>query len=287
MKNNQRNSYQVIKKHFFLYFKILLITSLLSSYNTLYSQVDIHKDSVNHVIEKSPAFTIFKDNYFIVGVPLNKKPDEYNSDAKFQFSFKYRLNNEALPGGIYSYFTYTQKSFWDIFRQSTPFAETNYNPSLLLIKPIYNKGNFSKLLMFSIEHESNGRDSVFSRSWNFISLRYAHIFSKKMIASFKVWAPLGLSDNPDLTDYIGYSELQMYWMLIDNKLFIDASGRIGKNFDRASIMTEISWKPFSKANQYLTLQWWQGSAESLIDYKKSTSMIRLGIILKPSFMRFY
>ena len=287
MKNIQPNCFKVIKKYFPIFTASLLTLLLVLPYNPLFSQVHMNKDSVDNIIESSPAFTIFKDNYFIVGVPMNQKPDAYNSDAKFQFSFKYRINNEALPGEIYSYFTYTQKSFWDIFRNSSPFAETNYNPGLLLIKPIYSKGEFSKLLMFSIEHESNGRDSTFSRSWNFVSIRYAQIFSKNIHASLKLWAPIGISDNPDITKYIGYGEIQMSWMIIKNKLFADASARMGKNFDRGSFLTEISWKPFAKTNQYFTLQWWQGTAENLLDYKKNTSMIRLGVILKPNFMRFY
>lgn len=274
-------------KYFPFFTQTLLTVLFLLGSHALFAQVDLPKDSVNKIIETSPAFTIFKDNYFIVGVPLNEKPNGYNSDAKFQFSFKYRINNEALPGDIYSYFTYSQKSFWDIFRNSSPFAETNYNPGLLLIKPLYSQGNFSKMLMFSIEHESNGRDSTLSRSWNFISLRYMQIFSKNVHASLKLWAPIGISDNPDITKYIGYGEIQMSWMIMDNKLFADASFRMGENFDRGSLLTEISWKPFPKLNQYLTLQWWQGTAENLLDYKKNTSMIRLGIILKPNFMRFY
>jgi alkylhydroperoxidase/carboxymuconolactone decarboxylase family protein YurZ len=32
--------------------------------------------------------------------------------------------------------TYTQKSFWDIYQDSYPFADNNYNPGLALAKPI-------------------------------------------------------------------------------------------------------------------------------------------------------
>ena len=39
-----------------------------------------------------------------------------------------------------------------------------------------------------------------------------------------------------------------------------------------------------KANQLITLQWWQGYSESLIDFKSERGMIRAGVILKPTFL---
>nr|WP_293296848.1 phospholipase A [Allomuricauda sp.] len=251
------------------------------------AQIGISKDSTQQIIEKSPAFTIYKDNYFISGIPLNEKADKYNSDAKFQFSFKYRLRKKPIFWDIDPYLTYTQKSFWDIYRKSSPFAETNYNPGILLIKPLFQNGDFFGVLTMSVEHESNGRDSIFSRSWNFVSLGYTKIFSGKVNASLKLWAPFGLSDNPELTDYIGYGEAQVSWMPIRNRLFLDITGRVGRNFDKGSVVMDVSWRPFPKGNEYITLQWWQGHAENLVDYQKNTSMIRIGLVLKPIFMRFY
>ncbi|MDX1762631.1 MAG: phospholipase A, partial [Christiangramia sp.] len=35
-------------------------------------------------------------------------------------------------------------------------------------------------------------------------------------------------------------------------------------------------------NQYLMLEWFAGYAESLIDYNRYTSMIRLGYVIKSS-----
>ncbi len=41
-------------------------------------------DSVIEEFDKLPFFGPFKDTYFTVGLPLNEKPNEYNSDVKFQ-----------------------------------------------------------------------------------------------------------------------------------------------------------------------------------------------------------
>ncbi|WP_345952176.1 phospholipase A (plasmid) [Mucilaginibacter sp. PAMB04274] len=248
----------------------------------------ITKDSVTLILSKSPAFSIYKDNYLLTGTALNEKPSKYNSDVKFQFSFKQRLLNKPLVAGAYFYLTYTQKSFWDIYRSSSPFEETNYNPALQLIRPIFKNSSFIGVFSLSLEHESNGRDSINSRSWNYAGLTYAHIFSPYVTGSLKVILPFAIDDNPDIARYVGYTEAQFSWTIKKDKLLLDVLGRKGSRWDtKGSLMTGISFKPRKNANQYLMLQWWQGYAESLIDYRISRSMLRFGIVIKPTLLRFY
>lgn len=265
-----------------------IILGLLLFPFTIYAQPRMSKDSTEYIFSKSPAFSIYKDNYFITGTTLDETPSKDNSDAKFQFSFKQRLQNRPLVWGSYFYLTYTQKSFWDIYKSSRPFAESNYNPGLQLIKPIYKKDRYTGVLGLSIEHESNGRDSINSRSWNFVGINYAHIFSDKVLASLKVFRPFGLSDNPDLNKYIGYSEAHFSWNIKKERLILDITGRKGAEWDtKGSLMTTLSFRPSVKRNLYWSIQWWQGYSESLIDYKQSTSMIRIGLMVKPTLFRFY
>lgn len=271
----------------FLFVRSFLLLFLILQGTFSFSQVDLDRDTVSGLIEKAPAFSIYKDNYFIVGLPLSEKSNTYNSDAKFQFSFKQRLRNKPIALGAYLYFTYTQKSFWDIFRKSSPFAETNYNPGFLLIRPMFHDNKLLGALSMTLEHESNGRDSIFSRSWNFLSVEYIHIFSHRLNAALKIRLPFMLSDNPNITDYVGYADGHLSWMAIDKKLYVDVGGRLGKDFNKGSLMTGLSWKPFTRGNQYITFQWWHGYSESLIDYQKSISMVRVGLTFKPTFMRFY
>ena len=54
-------------------------------------------DSVIEEFDKLPFFGPFKDTYFTVGLPLNEKPNEYNSDVKFQISFRQRLTKSLVP----------------------------------------------------------------------------------------------------------------------------------------------------------------------------------------------
>jgi phospholipase A1 len=271
-----------VKQYFILFFIFLNV-----SYS--YCQSSLTKDTVEQLLSTSPAFSIFRDNYFIAGTTLDEPPSENNSDVKFQISFKQRLINKPAVFGFYPYLTYTQKTFWDIFISSSPFAESNYNPSLLFIKPVYKHGYFNSACTFSIEHESNGLDSIDSRSWNFIAASYGRLFSPKISASLKLWVPFtSLYENPDLMDYIGYGQASVYWVIKENKLMADAAIRKGAEWNwKGSFELNVAYRPFKSRNQYLMLQWFKGYAESLIDYQQKHNMLRIGFVLKPTFYRFY
>lgn len=255
---------------------------------SMWAQTNLSKDSTEYIISNAPAFSIYKDNYFITGTTFIHKPTGDNSDAKIQISFKQRIQNRPLIWDSYFYLIYTQKSFWDIYKQSSPFAETNYNPGLQLVKPIFKSDRFKGLLSLSVEHESNGRDSIYSRSWNYIALSYTHLFTDRINGSLKLVLPLERSDNPDLNKYIGYSEVQFAWNIKKDRLILDVVGKKVASFNtKGNLMATLSYRPSVKRNIYWTIQLWQGYAESMIDYTKSTSMIRVGFLVKPTFFRFY
>lgn len=252
-----------------------------------YGQIPLERDSIHAVITRLPAFSIYKDNYFVTGVDLNRAPSRNTMDAKFQFSFKQRLSNKPLTG-FYPYLTYTQKSFWKVYKASSPFEESNYNPGLMLLKPVFRDDKFFGALILGIEHESNGRDSIYSRSLNTVSVGFTRIFSSKLILSLKVWMPFLIDNNPSLPRYIGYGEGHLQWALDRDRLFFDITVRKGADWDfKGSVNTGISYRLTKNANQLITLQWWQGYSESLIDFKSERGMLRVGFIIKPTFYRFY
>jgi phospholipase A1 len=270
------------------YRRALLIVVLLVP-AIVYCQLPLTRDSVENLLVRSPAFTIFNDNYFITGIPLNEAPTRYNSDVRFQLSFKQRLMDKPVWLGFYAYLGYTQKSFWDIYLQSRPFAETNYNPGMFFIKPFYKNGYLNGSICISFEHESNGRtEENGSKSWNYVAANYSHAVFHNFMASVKVWIPFGLSDNPDLMDYIGYGEVSGQWSMIENRLTAGIAVRKGAVWDwKGSVLADIKYKPFKSRNQYLMLQWSEGYAESLIDYREKHSMLRIGLVLRPTVYRFY
>lgn len=265
-------------------FLILLLSAAFPSY----AQFPVDKKSVDQIITGLPAFSIFKDNYFVTGVNLSEEPTRNSMDAKFQISFKQRLSNEASVFGAYPYLTYTQKSFWKIYKASSPFEESNYNPGLMLLKPVYRDKKFIGALNMGIEHESNGRDSIYSRSFNAVSVGFIRLYSPKLMVGVKLWLPFLIDNNPSLPKYIGYAEGQLQWIIHEDRLFFDLTVRKGADWDfKGSINSAISYRLTKNANQLITLQYWQGYSESLIDFKKERGMLRVGFVLKPTFYRFY
>lgn len=253
-----------------------------------HAQFPLDKDSIDKIITRLPAFSIYKDNYFVTGVHLGEKPTSNTMDAKFQFSFKQRLDDKPSILGAYPYLTYTQKSFWKVYKDSSPFEESNYNPGLMLLKPVYRDNKFFGVLTMGVEHESNGRDSIYSRSFNAVSVGFTRIFSPKLFVTVKAWIPFLIDNNPSLPRYIGYTEGQLQWIILRNRLFFDVTLRKGADWDfKGSINSAISYRLTKNANQLITLQYWQGYSESLIDFKRERGMLRIGFVLKPTFYRFY
>lgn len=266
---------------------LLLIIALFVPMQFAKAQVGIRRDSITSILKSMPSFSIYKENYFITGIPMDERTSIHNSDIKMQISFKQRLTNAVLPFKSYLFLTYTQKSFWKIYKKSSPFEETIFNPGIGLGKFIFKRDRQIGILGFKFEHESNGKDSTFSRSWNCASFSYMAYLNSYLTLLGKAWVPFTLNDNPDLLHYIGYGELTMNWQLIKNKLLINATIRKGNQWDlRGSLQMGIYYNPLKNANQYFYLQFFSGYAENLINYSTLTNMVRIGISIRPTVMIF-
>ncbi|PZP48807.1 MAG: phospholipase, partial [Pseudopedobacter saltans] len=231
-----------------------------------------------------PPFSIYKDNYFISGTSINHKPDKYNSDIKYQISIRQLLYRQPILGGSFPYLSYTQKSFWNVYQNSKPFAEINFNPSLGLLRPYKNRYGTMNYVTAAIEHESNGRDSTYSRSWNRLSFSWHAYFSRRLQFSLDAWIPFDYKDeNPDLLNYVGYGQFSLSYIIKENKWYADVLVRKGNQWNwKGYMQTQISYKLFQKSNEYLMLQWYNGYAESLINYQGYANKIRIGLLLRPN-----
>lgn len=261
----------------------LLLIILLLGNNSIWGQNPI-QDSINNLLKKAPQFTIFKDNYFMTGIPLDEPVNSSNSDVKYQISVKERLTNATLPFNTFLYFTYTQKSFWKIYENSSPFSETNYNPALGIGKFYLNKRGLLNMIGVGIEHESNGKDSIYSRSWNRISLHYRIALPSSLYLSISAWLPFSYKeDNPDLMKYIGYFETNITKKNKNGQFIVEITSKKGASWDnKGSLQAQIYFRIGKKNNQYLSLQYFTGYAESLLLYKEKTNMIRFGLVFRPS-----
>ncbi|WP_299252516.1 phospholipase A [uncultured Cytophaga sp.] len=278
LKNNNIITFTHFSKIFTL---LILIISFQSI--TLLAQEKIQRDSITRILKSQPSFTIYKDNYFITGTTFDESPTIKNSDIKMQISFKQRITNSSLPFKSYLYLTFTQKSFWKIYEKSSPFQENIFNPGLGLGKFIFKNGKQIGVLMFQVEHESNGRDSTFSRSWNYTSVSYMALLSPQITVIAKAWIPFSMNDNNNITDFAGYGEVTINWEIIKNKLQVNALIRKGAKLNlNGSIQTGIYYNPLKHSNQYIYLQFYDGYGENLLNYDRLTNKIRLGICIHPS-----
>lgn len=246
-------------------------------------------DSIRRDYEDRPYFGLYKDNYFIFGPSIGPKMTRQNTNIKFQISVSQRLTRSVLPGGTFLYLFYSQKCFWNILENSMPMTDLNFNPGIGLSKPLFVKNRYIGKATLMIEHESNGRDSIWSRSWNKVSLAANIMIDKNIMVHGKVWAPIidGVN-NKDILRYCGIYQTGVQVVTNDNRFTgsITLVKRAG-NFFNYNTIVELAYRIFRRDNQFLFLQYYNGYGEGLLDYKQFHSQLRVGIVIKPKFFSEY
>ncbi len=247
-------------------------------------EAKINADSVRRAFDKGPYFGLYKDNYFIFGPAIGQKVTKQNTNVKFQVSIAQKLTKSTLPGGTYLYLYYTQKVFWNILENSMPMTDLNFNPGLGLAKPLFSKGRYIGKLTFQIEHESNGRDSIWSRSWNKVSLGANIIIDNNLMVHGKVWIPIvdGVN-NKDILKYSGIYQIGTS-VLSNNRRWSGSVVLVRRktwNIFNYNTIVELAFRLSRTQNQFLFMQYYNGYGEGLLEYNKFHSQLRVGIVIKP------
>lgn len=264
---------------------LLLLLAALAAPAQILSHDDtrFNPDSIRRDFRDQPYFGLYKDNYFIFGPPVGFRPTAANTNVKFQLSIAQRVTNAVLPGGTYLYLFYTQKCFWNVLENSLPMTDLNFNPGLGITKPLFVKNHYIGKLSFILEHESNGRDGVESRSWNRVSLAGNIIIDPNMMVSGKVWVPIiDGQNNRDILRYSGIYQVSVQGTT-DNRLFtgsLTLVKRQGWNFNYNTIV-ELAYRWSPTVNQYVFLQYYNGYGEGLLEYNRFHSQLRIGMVIKP------
>ena len=243
----------------------------------------LNTDSIKRDFDLGPYFGLYKDNYFIVGAPVGYKATKENSDVKFQISISQRLTRATLPWGTYLYLFYTQKCFWNVFQNSMPMTDLNFNPGIGWSKPLFARDRFIGKVTLILEHESNGRDGLQSRSWNKISLATNIIIDPTLTVHGKVWIPIiDGGQNKDILDYCGIYQVGTSFTSINRRfgLSVLLTKRRGWNLNYNTTV-ELSYRIFPRDNQFLFMQYYNGYGEGLLAFKEFHSMLRVGICIKP------
>lgn len=224
--------------------------------------------------------------YFMVGA-------NGGANAKFQFSFKYRIFEGEDPASkrLFDnlYFSYTQFSLWDLSEDSAPFRDTNYRPSLfyyLSDTGVHNNVISRLSLAAGLEHESNGRNGVESRSINTVFVKPTFYFGDQndwhWRVAPKLYAYVEKADNPDIAHYRGFMDLGIAYGRPDSWEF-SATLRKGTRKWYGSVDAQLTY-PMARlipgTAGYLMAGYFVGYGESLLDYNhKLPWQFRIGYAL--------
>ncbi len=138
--------------------------------------------------------------------------------------------------------------------------------------------------MIQFEHESNGRDSIQSMSWNRITFTGIYIPDQNFTLQAKAWIAMMLSKyNKHITRYAGIGHLGLTYAS-DNGRFSASALMIkrgGWNLN-ANWQLGIAYRLFKADNQFLYLQYYNGYSESLIHFNEFQRYLRIGFVIKPN-----
>lgn len=236
--------------------------------------------------EEEPALSANEPMYIVAGA-------RDGLDARFQLSFKYRLfDARSLPARLapalgHLHVGYTQTSLWDLHRDSKPFRDTSYRPSLFWqgrvgdggagngIAPAFLRGGY--------EHESNGRDGERSRSIDTLFLQPAwrrdFADGRTLLFAPKFYAYLERDDNPDIGRYRGYAD----WLLRygDEAGWVLSArlrrGSSGHGSAQLGLSHPLRDPLFSRVGGFFHVQLFSGYGETLLDYDvKRDPQLRIG-----------
>jgi len=230
------------------------------------------------------GFSAHKQNYILPftysGLPESDERKKF--EIKYQVSIKQRLIKFY---GWAMYFGYTQKSFWQAYdlNDSRPFRENNFNPEIFLRTKMWSGMRIDS----GVEHESNGKELPYSRSWNRIYLT-PYFENAYMIASLKGWyrinerkkedeSDVAGDDNPDIHKYYGYGELGVTFKFPElHNSYLAAMARYNPKYQRGAIEINTTI-PLYLNSMSLMIQYWNGYGESLIDYNIKQQKIGIGL----------
>lgn len=240
-------------------------------------------DSIRRELDNRPYFGLYKDNYFVLGTSIKPAPTAKNSDVKFQVSIAQRLTKSVLPFKTYLFLFYSQKTMWNVFEESLPMRDMNFNPGIGLSKYLIVKNRVVGKATLLLEHESNGRDSIWSRSWNKISLSAAMYIDPHIMVHGKVWIPIiDGGENKDILKYSGIFQAGIQGLTNNKRWVFDATlvKRQGWNF-KCNATINVGYRLFKNHNQFLMLHYYNGYGENLLDYKERHNRIRVGLLIRP------
>jgi phospholipase A1/A2 len=217
-------------------------------------------------------------------------PEYRQTEAELQLSLRAKVLDDVLVPHASLWLAYSQQSIWQLWngQDSAPFRSSDYQPEGTLVVPISDSiGDLGagwrwRLVQAGLAHESNGEGLPLSRSWNYAYLgttlthgdvalraRYSHRVLEQ-----------GTNDNPDITDWIGSTELAASWLPGESTMQLTARTSF-RRWDRGSLKFEWTHPVFHAQPDGLRyyVQLFSGYGETMLDYNHRQNSIGLGFTL--------
>ena len=241
------------------------------------------ENKAEHHLQNALGIELYKFNYLLPVTYAKTVPDDGRKsvETKFQISLAKPLFYDIFGLRESLVAAYTQTSWWQITKKSSPFRETNYQPEIFLnfASPKYLEQIGVKNLKFGLLHESNGRDGTNSRSWNRAYVQGDLVYGDLTISP-RVWSVIGeKNDNKEILNYIGHGDLRLSYNLNDHIFSLMLRNNL--HFDKTNKgAAELSYMfPIFSSGVYGYLQYFAGYGESLIDYDRHTDKVGLGFVI--------
>lgn len=254
------------------------------------------KQSLGDWMNEKFGLTPYRPNYLL---PFSYTSHNYkvwtptdgnykNVEAEFQVSLKLAFKKDLLGYGETWYGAYSQHSFWQLYIDSSPFRESNYNPELFVTFPVGSKEYYGlKALTFGYSHISNGQGNIeltdnaskypeFANRSRSINMLYAQATFQQgsFLFDMKFWTRIGpLDDNEDIMDYYGYGRLKALYFYKKN--LFTFMGRFNP-FEQKGAMEFTYSYPGKLDGVYFFAKIFSGYGESLIDYNTRLTKYSVG-----------
>lgn len=249
----------------------------------LNSKSQIHKNHQNSQNSQENelfwGITAHQNNYFLPIVYSSYKGSHKDITSEFSISLKKLIASDIIGLNENYYFAYTQLSWWDIYADSSPFYENNYQPEIYTQIPV-DFYNFNHIRLGFL-HDSNGKGELESRSWNRIYSSFELDFGKLSLTP-RLWLrlPDNKDDNPAIVKYNGIIDLTAYYKLPSGS-FIQSIFSNNLRFDKENKSSfELRYLHYIGDGFYIYLSGFSGYGYELVYYKKYQNRIGIGIAFR-------
>ncbi len=242
------------------------------------------------------AITPYRSSY-ILPYAYNETPNErpvreadpgltvQKQEVKFQISFKTKLWQDVLGRDVDLWAGYTQLCFWQFynFDQSAPFRETDYEPELLLnLRTDYPFLGFrGRHVNVGFNHQSNGRSEPLSRSWN-RAVMNAGFERGGTVVVLGGWYRIPESetedDNPGIERFMGYGQVDVTTFWRGHRFALLLRNNLRGSGNKGAVQLDWSFPLIRRMSGYV--QYFNGYAESLLDYNASANRLGIGFMLR-------